>query len=170
MEKRAVDLRLAKSFARAHSVLVVVWNKPITSPSFLANSAAAAGSVTEWLYREEAGLQGLFANRAPAYLSKNFAKKGVSRGLANGTTCIMHSLAFREETDTERAEARAAYAKIASAPPGSVVNLGNIVPLSINVEYQVTAGEAAGWPLGDSLICPVVNRAANAGTVIIPVV
>ena len=170
MEKRAVDQRQAKSFASAHGVPVIVWNKPVTSPSFLANSAATSGSMMEWLYREEAGLQGLFVKGAPAYLSKIFAKKGVSRGLANGTTCIMHSLTFTEETDGERAEARAAYASIAAARPGSIVNLGNLVPLSVNIEHQVTADEAAGWPMGGSLIHPVINRAANIGTVIIPVV
>ena len=107
--------------------------------------------------------------QSPAYLSKNFAKGGVSRGLANGTTCVMHSLTFRQETEGERHRAREARARIENAQPGEVVDLGSLVPLSVNNKHTVSADEALGWPLGGSLLPPVVNRLANVGTVIIPV-
>lgn len=116
-------------------------------------------------------LKGLFVKGAPAYLSKNFAKAGVSRGLANGTTCVMHPLSFREETDDERHKAREARIRIEGALPGEVVDLGTLVPLSVNIEqHTVTADEAGGWPLGGSLHAPLVNRISNTGTVIIPVI
>ena len=66
--------------------------------------------------------------QSPAYLSKNFAK-------ANGTTCVMHSLTFRQETEGERHRAREARARIENAQPGEVVDLGSLVPLSVNNKY-----------------------------------
>ena len=167
MEKLAIDWRQACAFARAHGRPVVVWRKPITSPTFLSN---LVGGHLSMLYNGEPGLKGLFVKGAPAYLSKNFAKGGVSRGLANGTTCVMHSLTFREETNEERHMAREAQVRIENALPGEVVDLGTLVPLSVNIEHTVTADEAAGWPLGGSLHTPVVNRISNTGTYIIPVI
>jgi len=167
MEKVGVDWRQAKSFALAHRVPVVVWKQQILSPTFLANQGR--GGVTDDLYRQEPALMGLFVKGAPAYLTKNFPKPGLARGLANGTTCVMHSITFREDTDEEKERARVARNRIDRARPGEVVDLGDLVPLSINVEHTVSAEEASCWPMGGSLVCPIINRAANIGTVVVPI-
>ena len=167
MEKVGVDWRQARSFALAHGVPIVVWNRQIVSPDFLANQGH--GAEADLLYQNEPGLKGLFVKGAPAYLTKIFPKGGLARGLANGTTCVMHSLTFREETDEEKEKARTARHHISSAAPGDIIDLKDMVPLSINVEHTVSADEAEAWPLGASLVNPIINRGANRGTVVIPV-
>jgi hypothetical protein len=167
MEKRELDWRQAQAFATAHGVPLVVWNNTITSPLSLANS----GNVQlKNLYDQEPGLKSFFVKGGPAYLSKNWRNGGVSRGLANGTSCTMHSLTFRMETPEQQQVAHEMMLHINNAGPGEIVDLGSVTPLSINIEHTVTASEARNWPAGGSLLPPVVDNLNNRGTVIVPVV
>jgi hypothetical protein len=166
MEKRELDWRQAKAFAAAHGVPLVVWNNTITKPESLAHSGRAQ---LNNLYAQEIGLRSFFVKGSPAYLSQNWRKGGVSRGLANGTSCTMHSLTFRMETHEQRHTAHEKLLQIQNASPGEIVDLGSVVPLSINVIHSVTASEARNWPANGSLVPPEIDESNSTGTVVVPV-
>jgi hypothetical protein len=166
MEKRELDWRQAKAFAAAHGVPIVVWNNAIIGPDDLAHSGSDQVSN---LVAQETGLRSFFVKGCPAYLSQNWPKGGVSRGLANGTSCTMHSLTFRMDTPFQQQIAHEKLIQVQNASPGQIVDLGALVPLSINVTHSVTASEARIWPAGGSLVPPVIDESTQMGTVVVPV-
>ena len=168
MEKIAIDWRQAGSFARAHGVLVITWRHTIKAPKHLANLPSSDPAL-EQLYDQEPGLKGIFVKGAPAFICRNFRNFGVMRGLANGKACVMHSISFRQDTASARARAHEARVRISRAQPGDIVDLGDLVPEAINVEMEISDTAATDWPQGGSLINPTINRAAETGTVVVPI-
>jgi hypothetical protein len=117
-EGDVVSAARAYQFATRHGRVLVRWRLPL------------CGREAEWLspqeiealYRSEPGMWGYYVLGAPAILQNNIC---VQKGLANGSSCVMHSLSLQDRATADRE-------LLARAGPGNVVTL-QLPPYSINV-------------------------------------
>lgn len=85
-----INFNMACRFAQRYNLPVIKWRLPISG----IRAAALSVNETDQLYNHDNNLWGYFVAGAPGYLTSNI---NPSKGLANGTAIVYHSLSFTEK-------------------------------------------------------------------------
>ena len=123
---------LAIAFAQHHKVPLVAWKKSCSGTLF--NCLQGREDMLRKVYTLDSDLVGLFVKYAPGVVNENV---NPAIGIANGTMCRMHSLAFCSTVNQDTLDE--VENMINAAGPGEVIWLPHsLAPKYINVELELT--------------------------------
>jgi hypothetical protein len=151
-ERLAIDMDQARRLAIDLRRPVLTWRHHVQLPP--EDERAMGNHGVDEMYRREASMMGVFVQGTKAYLTENI---NPSKGLANGTPVILHSLTFGDDIGEERL--MLIEAAIRQAAPGETVVL-DVAPRSINVAVPPDVVNPALWPANETLV---------PGEVVVPV-
>jgi hypothetical protein len=137
-QRMAFNVSQACRFGRVKNHKLIRWKKRLVTKDMSA----------DWFddfYESNLDLYDYFICGAPAYLTWNLDPQ---LRLANGTSCVMHSLVF-ENDQIREIVAR----EINNAAPGDIVTLdGDKIPVAINCDFDSRTITADNWPANCSLL------------------
>ena len=132
-ERMAISRVQAIRFGQMHNLPVFTWRQPLSA------NCTLKPDDQKLLYDNVSELTGWFVQGAPAHMTSNI---NPSKGLANGTAIVLHSLTLAHE-----ANVAAINSQIAIALPGSIICL-EYPPTSVNV----IVSSLDNWPNSQSLV------------------
>lgn len=139
-ERHALNKATAVRFGRFHNLPVLRWRKTVDLPGFSVDDMHD-------LFDDHASLWQYFVVGAPAVLTHNI---NAPRGLANGTPCTLHSLAFPDATGSATHELMALEQRYREAGPGEIITVDDdLRPPYVNVELPHI--DARDWPEEDTI-------------------
>lgn len=122
-ERYVLNIHKARAFALAKGVPVLMWKKPLVG-----HLATRLSTTTkEYLYDKRPELIGVFVQSAPCVLREENINP--TRGLANGTQAVMHSIYIPDNCQPDSLRE-----SIRNAQPGQIIYIP--IPYSINVEIK----------------------------------
>ena len=132
-ERMAISRVQAIRFGQMHDLPIFTWRQPLSA------NCTLKPDDQKLLYDNISELTGWFVQGAPAHLTSNI---NPSKGLANGTAVVLHSLTLAHETNVA-----AINSQIELALPGSIISL-DYAPTSVNV----IVSSLDNWPYSQSLV------------------
>ena len=163
-ERHSHNLNMAKMFAMHYDTPILTWKNPLSGAG--ANNLSTM--VTDFVYSNwSEDLISTFVAGAPAFLTTNI---NPSKGLANGTKVRLQSITL--DPDGDVFENARILARIISARPGELIDLGTNVPLSVNVVLdRLSKSRADNWPESERIrvdTCTTSTSSLAADEVVIP--